>query len=140
MIVLDTNVVVHLVTKDDIEQVRQAVALLGRRGPFWIGREVILETGWTLKAAYGYSREEVARALHLVVTLDNVQVEGGDRMRKALRLHAAGLDLGDALILAFAPDGATVASFDERFVKRARRSTRPETRVRLVGDLDAGEE
>ncbi len=140
MIVLDTNVLVRLITKDDIEQTRQAVALLEKNGPFWIGREAILEAGWTLKAAYKYSRQDVARALHLVATLDSAQVEGGARMHRALRLHAGGLDLGDALILAFAPDGATVASFDERFVKRAKRSACRETCVLLVDDLIAGEE
>lgn len=140
MIVLDTNVLVRLITKDDIEQTRQAVALLAGTGPFWIGREAILEAGWTLKAAYKYSREDVVRALHLVATLDRVKVEGGERMHRALRMHGAGLDLGDALILAFAPEGTTVATFDERFVKRVRRSARREAEVVLVGDLIEGEE
>lgn len=135
MIVLDTDVLVRLITKDDLDQTRRAVALVGGEGPFWIGREAILETAWTLGAAYGYSRAEVARALHLVATLDRARVEGGERMHRALRLHAGGFDLGDALILAFAPEGATVASFDGRFVKRARQSARREAAVVLVEDL-----
>jgi len=64
LIVLDTNVLVRLITKDDIEQTRQA----------------------------------------------------------------------------FAPDEATVASFDERFVKRAKRSARREARVLLVDNLIDEEE
>lgn len=80
MIVLDTNVLVRLITKDDIDQTRQAVALVAGAGPFWIGREAILETGWTLKAAYKYSREDVVRALRLVATLERAEVEGGERL------------------------------------------------------------
>lgn len=116
------------------------MALVTGPGPFWIGHEAILETGWTLKAAYKYSREAVVRALRLVARLDRAEVEGGERMHRALRMHSAGLDLGDALILAFAPEEATVATFDERFVKRALRSARREAAVVRVEDLLEGEE
>ncbi|MFH1468831.1 MAG: PIN domain-containing protein [Pseudomonadota bacterium] len=66
MIVLDTNVIVRVITKDDIEQARQAVELLKGQGPFWVSRVVLLETAWTLKTRYGYTRQQVSRALRVV--------------------------------------------------------------------------
>lgn len=119
MIVLDTNILVRVITKDDFEQTTQAVALLNGPGPFWIGREVLLELGWTLKSSYRFSQAEVSRALHLVVSLDGVEIEDLDRVQKAIQMHAGGMDLGDAMVLAFAPPGATVVSFDAQFVRRA---------------------
>ena len=119
MIVLDTNVLVRLITKDDIEQCRQAAALLAGAGPFWIGRVVLLEAGWVLRSRYRYSAAEISRALQLVVSLKGTEVEDLDRTEAALRLHAVGMDLGDAFILAFAPEGATVATFDGDLVAKA---------------------
>lgn len=137
MIVLDTNVLVRLITKDDIEQTRHAVALLSGFGPFCVSRVVLLELGWVLRARYRYPREEIGRALHLVVTLGNVDVEDRDRCETALGLYAAGLDLGDAFVLAFSPDGATVATFDEPFVVNAR-SVGGGVAVQRVEDIVGG--
>lgn len=123
MIVLDTNVLVRVITKDDVDQARQAAELLAGAGPFWISRVALLETGWTLKSHYGYTRAAVSRALHVVVSLAGVQVEDDAQVCVALGLHATGMDLGDAFILATAPPGATVTSFDDRLRKRAKKAT-----------------
>ena len=136
MIVLDTNVLVRLITKDDIEQTRQAAALLAGSGPFWIDRVVLLETGWVLRSRYGYPTSAIARALRLAVALDNAEIEHRPRCDEALRLYESGLDLGDAFILAFAPAGATVATFDDRFAKRA--SAMGGAGVRLLGEVLEG--
>lgn len=121
MIALDTNVLVRVITKDDIDQARQAAELLRGPGPFWIARSVVLELGWVLgsKRGYGYTAAEVSRALGAVVRLRGVTVEDGQIVDEALRLHATGLDLGDAFLLASAPEGAVVATFDARLVSAA---------------------
>lgn len=119
MIVVDTNVLVRVVTKDDLDQTRQAVELLSTAERVWISRVVLLEVGWTLKSRYRYAPEVVSRALHMVVALGNAEVEDADHVKQALGYHAAGMDLGDAFILAFAPARASVATFDTDFVKRA---------------------
>lgn len=136
MIVLDTNVLVRVITKDDIDQARQAVALLQGPGPFWISRVVLLETAWTLKSRYGYTRAQVSQALHVLVALEGAEVEDRDRVRRALALYTAGMDFGDALIAALAPEGATVATFDTGFVKKVEREGGEDLPpTRLVSDL-----
>lgn len=136
MIVLDTNVLVRVITKDDIDQARQAFALLQGPGPFWIRRVVLLETAWTLKSRYGYARAQVSQSLHVLVALEGVEVEARDRVRRALALYTAGMDFGDALIAARAPQGATVATFDTGFVKKVERAEGEDLPpTRLVSDL-----
>ena len=80
-----------------------------------------LETAWTLKSRYGYSRAQVSQALHILVELDGAAVKDRGRVRRALALYTAGMDFGDALIAALAPEGATVATFDAEFVKKMER-------------------
>lgn len=120
MIVVDTNILVRLITKDDLDQTRQAVELLMAADRLWISRVVLLEVGWTLKSRYKYSQEAVSRALHVVVALGKAQVEDAEQVRRALGYFGGGMDLGDAFVLAFAPEGATVVTFDTNFVKRAK--------------------
>ena len=112
MIVIDTNVLVRVITKDDLDQTRQAIELLSTAERLWISRVVLLEVGWTLKARYKYTPTSVNRALRILVALANAEVEDADRTRSAIGYHAAGMDLGDAFILAFAPPTATVVTFD----------------------------
>ena len=121
-----------MITKDDVEQTAQADALLRQDGPFWISRTVLLELGWTLKSAFDYDRAQVNQALGLVATLDKAEVESPEDVGRALRLHTDGLDLGDAFIRAFAPDGSRVATFVDAFVKRASNSGEPGPPVELV--------
>jgi predicted nucleic-acid-binding protein len=136
VIALDTNVLVRLVTKDDIEQTAQAVRLLRGDGPFAISATALLELGWVLgsKRTYNYDRAAISRALHVVASLRNVVLSDPDRVREALTFFDAGHDLGDAFVLASAPSGATVATFDEALVARGGSTTR---RVRSVGELAA---
>ena len=134
MIVLDTNVFVRLITKDDVEQARLAAALLAGPGPFWVSRVVLLETAWVLRSRYKFDRAAINRALGIVVALPRTEVEDRARTEAALLQNVGGMDLGDAFILASAPDGATLASFDREFVARA--SGAPGgIPAQLVGDL-----
>jgi predicted nucleic-acid-binding protein len=95
---------------------RRLRKLLSGDGPFWISRIVLLELGWVLRSAYGMSDEDVNRALHLVASFEKCELEDAERSRLALTLHGRGLDLGDAFIIAFAPKGAELATFDQKMV------------------------
>jgi len=120
VIVVDTNVIIRVITKDDLDQTRLAVDFLSRAGTIWISRVVLLEVGWTLRSRYKYSPEAVNQALSMLVALDQAQVEDAETVQQALRYHGTGMDLGDAFILAFAPEGSTVYTFDSDFVRRGR--------------------
>lgn len=112
MIAIDTNVLVRVITKDDIVQARKAAQLLRGPGSFWVTRTVLLELGWVLESRYRYSRKDVSRALYLVVSVDSIVVEDEAHTKRALALHREGMDLGDAFIVSFAPPESTLVTFD----------------------------
>ena len=58
----------------------------------------------------------------MIVALAGVEVEDDSQTRTALGFHAGGMDLGDAFVLASAPAGSTVATFDRKLVKRAKKA------------------
>jgi predicted nucleic-acid-binding protein len=53
MIAIDTNIIVRLLTQDDLSQYKKAYNLLNKYEVF-ITETVILETEWVLRFAYDY--------------------------------------------------------------------------------------
>lgn len=135
MIVVDTNVLVRLITKDHIPQLRSAVALLSSGEPIWISRVVLLELAWVLRSRYEFSESEISVALHTVVSLDVAVVEDREQVQTALSHHRDGMDLGDAFVLACAPADSDIRTFDKRFVKKAAKLLEA-SRVQLVDNVD----
>lgn len=79
MIGLDTNVLVRYLTQDapiqsplatDFIEQQLSTSNLGI-----ISHLVLCEVGWVLSRAYHYSREQVAQALHAIMTCQEFQVE-----------------------------------------------------------------
>jgi predicted nucleic-acid-binding protein len=121
MIAVDTNVVVRLLTGDDAKQCAAAKAIFAG-GAIWIARTVLLETAWVLQSLYEFREETVRDALVKLLGLKNVHVENKTALATALALTDKGIDLADAIHLSSRPDGATFVSFDQAFVKRAKRA------------------
>ena len=118
MIALDTNIVVRLILNDDPDQTARARRLLAH-GDVFLPLSVVLETGWVLSRRAGVSREDTVRALQAFLGVSGVVAEEPTRVRRALRLSAAGLDLGDAMHLCSSQACDSLASFDRRFARRA---------------------
>ena len=121
MIAVDTNVLVRLLTDDDRKQAAAA------RGPFaaeqiWIAKTVLLETGWVLGSLYGFEESAIREAFTKLLGLRNVQVEDEPSVAAALDLTTHGIELADAMHLSSRPHGAAFLSFDQSFVRRARRA------------------
>jgi predicted nucleic-acid-binding protein len=121
MTVVDTNVVVRLLTGDDPKQ-HAAARYLFAAGPIWIGKTVLLETGWVLGSLYGFEESAVCAAFTKLLGLKNVHVEDESSVAAALALTAHGIELADALHLSSRPPGAAFVSFDKAFVRRAKRA------------------
>ena len=121
MLAADTNVVVRFLTHDDPRQTRRAVALF-RSQEVWLAKTVLLETEWVLRNLYGFSASAVAGALRALGGMPNVHVESPGEVAEALDWANRGLDFADALHLASSQSTQEFVSFDERFVKRARRA------------------
>jgi len=119
MIGVDTNVIVRLLVRDDAEQFRRA-EILFRREDVFLSATVLLETEWVLRFTYGFSAERIAEAIRALVALPNAEVENREQVEAALAWHVGGLDFADALLLAKCGSMDGVATFDERFARRAK--------------------
>jgi predicted nucleic-acid-binding protein len=103
MIGLDTNVLVRYLTHDDPAQYARAAALINaaadRGERFLVSAAVLCELSWVLGTAYAYSRDEIARALELILATAEFEVERLDDTRRALRdFRTTKADFSDALI------------------------------------------
>ncbi len=121
MVAVDTNVVVRLLTADDLEQAIVAKSLF-EDGPVWIAKTVLLETGWVLRSLYGFESDAIRDAFTRLLGLKNVHTEDKPSMAAALALTAQGIELADAMHLSSRPTGAAFVSFDRAFVRRAKRA------------------
>jgi hypothetical protein len=100
MTAVGTNILVRLLTGDDPKQAAAARALITAE-PIWIAKTVLLETC----------------------------AEDEQSVADALALTAQGIELADAMHLSSRPAGAVFASFDESFIRRAKRASAAEVRI-----------
>lgn len=121
MTAVDTNVIVRLLTGDHPKQAAAARAIFAT-GPVWIAKSVFLETAWVLISVYGFDEHAVADAFTRLLGLRNVHAEDEPAVVATLALTAQGLEFADALHLSSRPSGAGFISFDQTFVRRAKRA------------------
>jgi predicted nucleic-acid-binding protein len=121
MTAVDTNVVVRLLTGDDPKQAAAAKTLFASE-PIWIAKTVLLETGWVLRSLYGFEESAIRDAFIKLLGLKNVHTEDEPAVAAALALAVHGIELADALHLSSSPAGAVCVSFEQSFVRRAKRA------------------
>src|SRR5208282_335282 len=109
MTAVDTNVLVRLLTGDDVEQAAAAKSLLASQ-PIWIAKTVLLETGWVLRSLYGFNEDAVRNAFVKLLGLKNVRAEDEAAVADALACVVQGLEFADALHLCSRPPGASFVS------------------------------
>ena len=121
MIAVDTNVVVRLLTDDDVEQSAAARSVFESE-LIWIAKTAVLETAWVLRSLYGFEESAIRIALTKLIGLTSVSVEDAPTVIAALELAAGGVEFADALHLASSPPDSVFVSFDKSLVKRATRA------------------
>jgi predicted nucleic-acid-binding protein len=130
MLAVDTNVVVRFLANDDAVQHKRAVALF-RAHVIWLSKTVLLESEWVLKSAFGFAAADIAQAFLGLIRLPSVRCEDVASVLSAIEALSAGMDFADALHLAASREADEgFASFDARFVKRARKHW-PEIAIRM---------
>lgn len=129
MIAVDTNVLVRLLTGDDVEQAAAAKSLLAEE-PVWIAKTVLLETGWVLRSLYGFDESAIRDAFGKLLGLKNVHAEDEPGVAAALALAAQGIEFADALHLSSRPPGAEFVSFNQYFMRAAQRAGASDIAVR----------
>ncbi len=89
MTAVDTNVLVRLLTGDDVEQAAAAKSLFASR-QIWIAETVLLETGWVLRSLYGFNEEAVRNPFVKLLGLKNVRVDDEVAVSAALSFAGVG--------------------------------------------------
>ena len=112
---------VRLLTGDEPKQAAAARSLF-EAGPIWIAKTVLLETNWVLHSLYGFDEDAIREAFTKLLGLKNVHTEDEPSVAAAVALTAHGIEFADALHLSSRPPGAAFVSFDQSFVRRARRA------------------
>jgi predicted nucleic-acid-binding protein len=116
-ITADTNILVRAVAADDPEQARIAQNLLERADLVAMPVMALCEFCWVMGRAYGFSSGEIAHALRVLTSGDNVAVDAL-AVDAGLALLEAGGDFADGVIAhgGLWLDGDTFASFDRKAV------------------------
>src|SRR5216684_2686094 len=121
MIAVDTNVLVRLLTGDDPKQEAAARSLFAAE-PIWIAKTVLLETGWALRSLYGLDEGAIRAAFTKLLGLKNVHAEDEQSVAAALALTVHGIEFADAMHWSSRPPATAFVSFDQSFIRRARRA------------------
>ena len=104
-VALDTNLLVRLLTNDDLAQAALVETWLAenatQQSPAYVDHVVLCELGWVLERSYSYSRAHVHEALAALLDYDVLSVESPVLVRQALEWFAAGpADFSDCLLAA----------------------------------------
>lgn len=126
VISLDTNVLVRLLTNDDKAQARKAIELF-REHEIFITKTVCLETEWVLRYSYEIEKSDIIGAFEKLLGLKNVHIEDLFNVVQAFRWYKEGMDFADALHLAASAASTKMATFDRKFITRAKKlAAKPE--------------
>lgn len=124
MYAVDTNVLVRLLTGDDADQTKRAVALF-KKETIFIPKTVLLETEWVLRRLYRLESKIVVSAFRKLSGLVNVEIEQPLEITLALQWCGEGMDFADALHLASSQNSRKFATFDEQMKKSSPKGMKP---------------
>jgi predicted nucleic-acid-binding protein len=127
--VVDTNILIRLLTKDDLEQYQSVYALFQLEDIFLI-ETVLLETELVLRYSYQFEKHQIIQAFRQLLSLPNVFVENPELINNALNWAEQGLDFPDALHLAKSQTESTFLTFDQRFIKKSQGLSNCEVKLR----------
>ena len=121
---VDTNVLVRLLTGDDVDQTRRAVALF-KKETIFIPKTVLLETEWVLRRLYRLESKIVVGSFRKLSGLANVEIEQPMEVTLALQWCEEGMDFADALHLVSSQSSRKFATFDEQLKKSSPKGMKP---------------
>jgi predicted nucleic-acid-binding protein len=99
---VDTNVLVRLVTRDDVRQVAAAERFVERGA--WVSHLVLAEATWVLTSVYERGPIDIATAVDMLLNHQHLTLQDPDAVAAAVedfRLRPA-LGFSDCLVLAIA--------------------------------------
>lgn len=126
MIAVDTNVLARFYC-DDPEAARQrprARRLMVESRAIFVPLTVVLELEWVMRGFCGLPAGPFCQAIEHLLGMSHVTVERWEAVRDAVDLHRRGLDFADALHWVSSAACTQLVTFDDRFIRRAKRPTR----------------
>ena len=124
MIGVDTNVLVRVFVRDNIEQTKAALRFLSERSvedPAFVSSVVIAELAWVLEKTYKYSDATIYQAVEWLFESSNVDVEKEGLLQQAIAsAKLAKADISDSVIAAIANEAGAphTVTFDRPAAKR----------------------
>jgi predicted nucleic-acid-binding protein len=116
---VDTNVLVRLVTRDDLKQVAAAESFTSKGA--WVSTLVLIEATWVLTAVYELTHPEIATAVDMLLHHRDLTIQDSDTVAAALEHYRRRPALGfsDCLILEVARKAGHVplGTFDRDLAK-----------------------
>jgi predicted nucleic-acid-binding protein len=116
-VVVDTNVLVRAVVRDDAAQARAAAKVLTSAEVIAVALPCLCEFVWVLRKVYSLATEDIADAIRALLAASNVRV---DRLavEAGLAMLEANGDFADGVIAYEGTwlGGETFVSFDKRAV------------------------
>lgn len=103
--VIDANVILRFLTRDQPKQAERCKALFTRletgEETAYLPEVAVSEVVWTLKSFYKWPAQRIRRFVGQVVTLKGVRLQARGKLLQALALFAEkNIDFSDALIAA----------------------------------------
>lgn len=116
-VVVDTNVLVRAVVRDDQEQAIIAAAVLTDAELIAVALPCLCEFVWVLLRVYGFQKVDAAKAIRALLDCANVQVNR-PAVEAGLQVLDAGGDFADGVIAYEGHwlGGETFVSFDKQAV------------------------
>jgi predicted nucleic-acid-binding protein len=118
---IDTNVLVHLLVRDEPRQLDVAEQFIVKGA--WISQVVLVETLWVLDAVYERSSEQIGAAVERLLAHADLVLQDADVVAAALRQFRAKPALGfsDCLVLEVARKAGhlPLGTFDRQLGKVA---------------------
>ena len=116
---VDTNVLVRLITRDDVKQVAAAESFVAAGA--WVGHVVLAETTWVLDAVYNLGPAAIATAVEMLLNHRHLTIADADVVTTALDQYRRSprLTFSDCLVLETARKAGhlPVGTLDRQFAK-----------------------
>jgi predicted nucleic-acid-binding protein len=119
MLAVDTNVLVRLIVRDDPAQVSAAEKFVTKGA--WVSQLVLAETLWVLDSVFELGREQVVKAVEMLLNHSHLTLQDADVVTTALGHYRKRSSVGfsDCLVLEIARKAGhiPIATFDRDFAK-----------------------
>lgn len=79
---VDTNVLVRLLTRDDVKQVRAGEAFIAKGA--WVSHLAVAEATWVLASVYECDSEAIARAVDMLLSHEHLTLQDPDVVAAAV--------------------------------------------------------